>query len=624
MRLIQLTQILLLHTLTINASQIHEKRILIGSEWKNQGRLPASAQVVVRVALQQSNLHRAHNLLMDIAHPDSTNYGQHWSASQVIDMFAPSDIAIAAVREWLIGAGIDESRLLHTENKGWIVFVTAVGTAENLFSTKYYRYRHKSDGKTAVLCEEYSLPRSVQPHIDYIHPGIAVPVRHTHTKRGEVVIHGELAGHKPLLEMSLACDDLVTPDCIAALYRIPKAPLPPVDNPLGIFQTGNYYAQEDLDLFFRNLSPHIPAGTHPTPAFINGAEAPVPVSDAGLESDLDLQVAYPLIYPQNITLYQTDDQYYSEHGNRGFLNTLLDAIDGSYCTSCAFGQCGDDPERDPVYPNLSPGGYRGERMCGVYQPTNVISISYAGPETNFPASYQRRQCLEYLKLGLQGVTVLFPSGDNGVAGPDGCLGPEQTIFSPSFPNNCPYVTSVGGTTIREGKETALERMRGETVLSSGGGFSNIYPMPDYQAQAVNMYLQHYPPSFSSHGNSETVAEALFNRSGRAYPDVAAVGDNLAVVYRGLVGSTGGTSASTPIFAAIINRIIDERLAIGKGPLGFLNPVLYRHPWVLTDITNGSNPGCGTDGFSAATGWDPVTGLGTPNYPKMLELFLNLP
>jgi tripeptidyl-peptidase-1 len=59
-------------------------------------------------------------------------------------------------------------------------------------------------------------------------------------------------------------------------------------------------------------------------------------------------------------------------------------------------------------------------------------------------------------------------------------------------------------------------------------------------------------------------------------------------------------------------------------VGFVNPVLYANPDILNDITKGSNPGCGTDGFSAVTGWDPATGLGTPNYPKMLKLFMSLP
>ncbi|PYH40453.1 uncharacterized protein BP01DRAFT_409938 [Aspergillus saccharolyticus JOP 1030-1] len=88
---------------------------------------------------------------------------------------------------------------------------------------------------------------------------------------------------------------------------------------------------------------------------------------------------------------------------------------------------------------------------------------------------------------------------------------------------------------------------------------------------------------------------------------------------------GGTSASRyPDIASVINRIIEKRIAAGKGAVGFLNPVLYRHADVLNDITNKTNPGCGTDGFATAAGWDPVTGLGTPNFPKLLNLFLSLP
>ena len=83
-------------------------------------------------------------------------------------------------------------------------------------------------------------------------------------------------------------------------------------------------------------------------------------------------------------------------------------------------------------------------------------------------------------------------------------------------------------------------------------------------------------------------------------------------------------SGTPILASIVNRINEERLSAGKGPVGFINPVLYANPGVLNDITNGSNPGCGTNGFSAVPGWDPTTGLGTPNFEKVLGLFLGLP
>lgn len=72
------------------------------------------------------------------------------------------------------------------------------------------------------------------------------------------------------------------------------------------------------------------------------------------------------------------------------------------------------------------------------------------------------------------------------------------------------------------------------------------------------------------------------------------------------------------------QIVEERLKIGKGPIGFLNPTLYSNPELLHDITEGHNLGCGTDGFDTAPGWDPVTGMGTPNYPAMLAYYLLLP
>lgn len=75
------------------------------------------------------------------------------------------------------------------------------------------------------------------------------------------------------------------------------------------------------------------------------------------------------------------------------------------------------------------------------------------------------------------------------------------------------------------------------------------------------------------------------------------------------------SASAPIFASTIALLNSQRLV----PLGFLNPWLYLESSVLNDITTGSNPGCNTNGFPAAAGWDPVTGLGTPDFARMHAL-----
>ncbi|KAK6428759.1 Tripeptidyl-peptidase sed1, partial [Oleoguttula sp. CCFEE 5521] len=117
---------------------------------------------------------------------------------------------------------------------------------------------------------------------------------------------------------------------------------------------------------------------------------------------------------------------------------------------------------------------------------------------------------------------------------------------------------------------------------------------------------------------------IYNRAGRGYPDFSAIGDNVVIGGQGRFLRIGGTSASSPAFAAILTRINEERIAERKSTIGFVNPALYAHPEVLHDITVGNNSGCGTPGFYAAPGWDPLTGLGTPNYPAMLKLFLSMP
>lgn len=309
------------------------------------------------------------------------------------------------------------------------------------------------------------------------------------------------------------CSIWITPPCVRALYNIslPSGPVNPT-NSLGVFEEYDTYSQEDLDLFFSTFFPEIPQGTHPTPAYIDGAVAPVPVQDAGGESDLDFTLIYPLIYPQTITLYQTDDPIYAEESLNGtlngFLDTFLDALDGSFCTYSAYGQTGDNNTLDPVYPDPNPGGYKGPLQCGVYKPTNVISVSYLFEEYYMPVNYQRRQCNEWMKLALQGHTVLFASGDYGVAGfPEGnftdgeCIGSANNIFSPAGPSTCPYITSVGATQIPTNGSVYTQEEAANTVFgdgspfTSGGGFSNIFPIPSYQQSAVAKYFEVQNPPY---------------------------------------------------------------------------------------------------------------------------------
>ncbi|EOO00369.1 putative alkaline serine protease protein [Phaeoacremonium minimum UCRPA7] len=166
-----------------------------------------------------------------------------------------------------------------------------------------------------------------------------------------------------------------------------------------------------------------------------------------------------------------------------------------------------------------------------------------------------------------------------------------------------------------------------TSFASGGGFSNVFPTADYQVGAVQAYLSNVTLGFTGYSNFTNfsdITSGVFNLNGRAYPDVSAIGDRFVTAYDEELYLVGGTSLAAPVWAAIITRINEERLAANKSTVGFINPTLYANPQVLNDITVGSNPACGSTGFLAAPGWDPVTGLGSPNYPKLLNLFMGLP
>ena len=139
-------------------------------------------------------------------------------------------------------------------------------------------------------------------------------------------------------------------------------------------------------------------------------------------------------------------------------------------------------------------------------------------------------------------------------------------------------------------------MNPETAVDfSGGGFSNIFPRPTYQNASVLAYFDVLGDEYAGR----------YNQSGRGFPDVAAQGQNFVIVVEGEFYLVSGTSASSPTFASVVAMVNDVRLQQGRPSLGFVNPLLYYSPWAFNDITSGSNPGCGTSGFPAGSGWDPV-------------------
>ena len=217
----------------------------------------------------------------------------------------------------------------------------------------------------------------------------------------------------------------------------------------------------------------------------------------------------------------------------------------------------------------------------------VHSASYGDEENSIDNDYIHRVDNEFMKFGISGRTVLFASGDSGVD----C---EGSKFKPEWPTSSPYITSVGGT-------TSLT-----TVWSSGGGgFSNVFPMPDYQKETVTAYLK----------SGQAPSTSKFNVSGRAYPDVSVFSTDYIIVDDGFPTPVSGTSCAAPTFAGIVTSLNDVRLNKGQKTLGFLNPLLYTtlKGSGFFDITEGENGGFICGGFKAIKGWDPASGWGSPNF-----------
>jgi len=315
----------------------------------------------------------------------------------------------------------------------------------------------------------------------------------------------------------------------------------------------------------------------------------------------DLQTFYKEYFP---SLYGTP--LYQVIGPNSAPGTTEASLDVDYMSPLGAGVptefwsfAGSAPDNAENEPFLDWLYYLGNTTDAPY----VFSTSYGEGEDTVSLDYATRINQEFAEQGLRGVSFLFSSGDSGVGG----SGLKCNKFVPEFPTNSPYVTSVGGTT----------GLSPETTASlSGGGFSNRWPQQPWQVDAVKNFLA---------TNTQLPAMSYYNTSGRAYPDVSGQATNYVVIAGGKTyASVAGTSCSSPTVGGIIGLLNNFRVAAGKSPLGFLNPFIYEYGDLFTDITSGNNPGCGTTGFYASSGWDPATGWGTPNFAKLVKAVLALP
>lgn len=558
-----------------NVHVLHEEQSPHQGMWEKIYRLRQDAKLPVRIGLTQQNLHRAEEFINDVAHPNSPNFGKHWTANEVVEMFKPRRESVDAVMEWLAMEGIHPSRIKMTPSKSWLTFDATVREVEQMLKTEYHVYKHTaSSGARHVACEKYHVPEHLTEHIDIITPSVHFDQflgqgrKNSHTevpdkameelrkrsvdlaKRQSFpsgILGSPLDGSNPKQGQEVEnammtldqCDTMITPGCLRALYNIPQGSQASDNNTLGIVEyTPQAFLQSDLDMFFREFMPKMKDAS-PEVRLLDNAIVQTQNQSFNFngESALDLEFAMALIYPQKATLYQVGD---TKQG--ASFNNFLDGIDGSYCDF--EGGTSKDPNID--------GQYSAAVDCGRTSATNVISTSYGSNEADLTPKYESRQCDEYMKLALQGVSVIYSSGDFGVAGNGGvCLSENGTAFTdgksgkfaPSFPGGCPWVTSVGATQIRNGSSVNDPESACEQVIFSGGGFSNVFTMPSYQQDAVQTYFDDHNPPYGAD---------RYNNSGtaRGFPDVSANGANYVTAVDGkftLSYGTSGRSYSRSLF-----------------------------------------------------------------------------
>jgi kumamolisin len=231
---------------------------------------------------------------------------------------------------------------------------------------------------------------------------------------------------------------------------------------------------------------------------------------------------------------------------------------------------------------------------------SVISISWGSAESQWTSQALTNMDEALQAAAAMGVTVCVASGDNGSS--DGVTGGQNHV---DFPASDPFVLGCGGTTL----QATNDKYVGETVWNdgasggaTGGGVSDVFPLPSWQ-QGFDV------PAPTVQGGGRGVPDVAGDADPNTGYNILVDGDNEVI---------GGTSAVAPLWAALVARI-NQRL--GK-PIGFLNPLIYSQAVEASgfhDITQGNN-----GAFKAAAGWDPCTGLGSPDGVPLLAALTGTP
>ncbi|HMK45819.1 MAG TPA: S53 family peptidase [Methanocella sp.] len=334
---------------------------------------------------------------------------------------------------------------------------------------------------------------------------------------------------------------------------------------IGILEFGGGYSETDLTAYFAKLEIPKPKVTSVSvgrsankpsgnPNCINDREC------ADTEVLLDIEVAGSVAPGANIAVY------FARNTEKGFIDAINAAVTDK-----------------------------------INKPT-VISISWGGPENAWTPQARQAMDQAFQDAAALGITICCAAGDDGSI--DGVTDGRLHV---DYPGSSPDVLCCGGTRLKGSGTTITSESvwnDGMDGGSTGGGISDVYDLPDWQTH------MNVPPSVNPG-----------KHIGRGVPDVAGDADpatGYQVLVVGQWGVIGGTSAAAPLWAGLI-AILNEELGT---PVGFLNPILYQiavSTSAFQEITNGDNDITGQHGpYQACAGWNPCTGLGSPNAEALLK------
>jgi subtilase family serine protease len=244
--------------------------------------------------------------------------------------------------------------------------------------------------------------------------------------------------------------------------------------------------------------------------------------------------------------------------------------------------------------------------------TDVVSFSWSLGEHLFSGAQLAEMRGLLREAAARHVTVVASSGDQGaVSDVHPWAAPVREV---SLPASDPYVLGVGGTTLTAEPQTGS--YIGETAWNlsrkagaSAGGFSGIFARPAYQDGVPGTEATRGVPDVAGDADGRTGMALAVEAGGGSYD----------------LRPANGTSASAPLWGGLVA----DAGQLARHDLSFVNPALYRiarshlYGQAFHDVTTGNNTvvwnGVTYTGYQAGPGWDPVTGLGSPNAAVLVPL-----